>query len=192
MSCYSCIPQLDLLVKQHASSPLVVELCLKVIRDPRFARCPASVSVDPPGKPKHHCCAGGLARHTLEVLRFAMASESASSEALDKDVLVLGAVWHDMGKMDEYTVEAQPFKAWLTEEAFWLSHICRGLMLWQYEKDRIDSRTWAHVAHLIASHHGRKEWGSPVEPQTMEAIILHHADVQSVMQDGGVNPQMRT
>lgn len=168
----------------------VLRLVAPVLRDARFHHWPASL----PGKdgqpPKHHGETGGLSRHTNEVLAFALGA-ATSHAGNDRIALAVGAIWHDIGKIREYAV---------TEAGVWfratplVSHICHGLQQWQSACDLLGDvppQLKEHVTHMIASHHGRKEWGSPVVPSTLEALILHSADCQSLMLDGADNPAFR-
>lgn len=162
-----------------------------VLDCPRFHQWPASL----PGKdgklPKHHGEEGGLLRHTNEVLSFALGAGSATT-SIDAVALATGAIWHDVGKLREYDKNAQGI--WFRATPL-ISHICHGLQMWACAVDSPFTRSDAfseHVTHLIASHHGRKEWGSPVVPATLEALILHSADCQSLMLDGADNPAARS
>lgn len=165
----------------------VLSLSDPVLRDSRFHRWPASI----PGKhgPKHHGEEGGLLRHTNEVLAFALGAGTAVP-GLDLVVLATGAIWHDVGKLPEYAKNDQGIWSRATPL---VSHICHGLQMWAVDRDRHREADAfdEHVTHLIASHHGRREWGSPVVPSTLEALILHSADCQSLMLDGADNPAAR-
>jgi 3'-5' exoribonuclease len=180
----------------------ILSMCQPVFTDQRFWDWPASVQ-GKDGKTKHHGGRGGLARHTNEVLRYSLAAASAfaddDEDKTDRLVIAVAAIWHDMGKLDEYTVRLLGRQDWVessrTEEAFLLSHIVRGISQWATFAAglgiRDDQKFVDRVTHVIAAHHGRKEWGSPVVPQTIEALLVHQADMLSVMTDGGGNPNLR-
>ena len=106
---------------------------------------------------------------------------------------------HDFGKIFEYAVtfggppeRLQIIDARRYAESVFLSHIVWGLMYWARFADRLNyspgGRLATEVAHAIAAHHGRKEWGSPVTPQCRVAVVLHQADMHSVFEDCGRFP----
>lgn len=151
-----------------------------------FSCWPASVGVN--GKPWHHGDEGGLARHTWQVLDLAL--HMAAAHGIDAGPLAVAAVWHDIGKLDCYVVN--PEGGFRKNPEHHSHHITVGLTWWGVDApsiiSRCDQRTgdagiFRRVRHMIESHHGRREWGSPSEPATLEALILHHADMQSVMFD---------
>ena len=165
-----------------------------ILNDPRFFECPASRSS------KHHCFRGGLASHTCEVLLIATASAAQHMRLGDKvDFLVLAvaAIWHDYGKMEEYTLveplpppgtKLVPERHIQKTEGCLVHHITRaayrlGSLFYLANPKLIEA-----VLHAVEAHHGRRDWGSPHAPATLEAMILHHADMQSLMRDSGQNP----
>jgi len=164
-----------------------------VFMEERFWTWPASIQ-------KHHACHNGLARHTYEVLELCIATASTSLLAArtDRLVITLGALWHDIGKVDEYRYVSPVGNQdghWssATAKRYGITHIMSGLMRWSKTASAAWEREFhIRIAHLIASHHGRLEWGSPVTPVSHEALILHQADMASVMADSGVNPQNRS
>lgn len=177
----------------------ILSMCGSVFTDPRFWDWPASVQ-GKDGKTKHHGERGGLARHTNEVLRYSLAAASAfhanDKDATDRLAIAVAVIWHDMGKMDEYAVTllaSSGLTSERTEDKFLLSHIVRGISQWAVFANAtiFNPKFVNHVTHIIASHHGRKEWGSPVVPQTIEALLVHQADMLSVMTDGNPNPELR-
>ncbi len=134
-----------------------------------FISCPGAMK-------HHHAYIGGLLEHTLGVA--AIASKLALGEEVDKDLLLAGAILHDTGKIWEcdWTGHAITMK---TEGRF-IGHICKGITLIENWTMRcpgvVDRETLNLLLHMIVSHHGKLEWGSPVEPITKEAVILHQAD----------------
>ncbi len=123
----------------------------------------------------HHACMGGLLEHTLSVLKICEWL-SAHYEDLNRDLLIAGAIFHDIGKMREYK-HSVPVK--VTDEGRLLGHITigYGMVLEKirnikgFPKDISD-----RLLHIILSHHGQKEFGSPRRPKTMEAFIVYHVD----------------
>lgn len=188
------------LLRQHLTTAQyrrVIKLTKFVLEDVRFWIAPASTSA--PDRPaKHHGERGGLARHTWEVLAFVLATANAFPGQIDLVSLAVGAILHDCGKMDEYT------PSFVDGVEYWnrtplVSHIVHGLQRWAFEfggtvngRRKCPPQLFEKVTHLIASHHGRREWGSPVVPGTLEAFILHSADIQSLMLNGAGNPEGRS
>ena len=134
----------------------------------RFRESPAAVEF-------HHACLGGLLEHTVAVAESAEATAAARPE-LDRDLLVAGALLHDVGKVWE--LSASPAFDY-TDDGRLVGHIVMGVL----EADRrmaaiegFPAETRRQLLHLLASHHGQREYGSPVLPVTAEALALHHLD----------------
>lgn len=135
----------------------------------RYERCPGSVS-------GHHAAVGGLLQHTTEVA--AVGRTLARACGADHDLVLAGALLHDIGKLDSYRWEGM-FDH--TDEGRLLGHVVLGALA--LERRLTDEPTppcsdteRLVLTHLILSHHGRLEWGSPVQPMTLEAEVLHWAD----------------
>jgi 3'-5' exoribonuclease len=133
----------------------------------------------PAAKRNHHAYLGGLLEHSLSVAKAAdrlCAHYQAQGARLDRDLLVAGALLHDIGKVRELTAK-RTFG--YTDEGHLLGHILIGLQLVTKEAEQIPGLSpekLLHLQHLIASHQGRHEWASPKVPQTLEAVVLHYAD----------------
>jgi 3'-5' exoribonuclease len=135
----------------------------------RFESCPASTS-------GHHAELGGLLRHTWEVA--AIGRAIARSCGADADLVLAGALLHDIGKLDAYRWDGA-FE--MTDAGALLGHVTLGMLM-------LDRRLAAESAppctdperlllqHLIASHHGHQEFGAAMPPMTLEAEVLHYAD----------------
>lgn len=130
----------------------------------------------PAAKQNHHAYLGGLLEHTLSVVRVCDLLAGHYGPGIDRDLLIAGALLHDLGKVREIGARAGfPY----TDEGKLLGHILIGL---QMVGDAAAAVPVLHAArllllqHLIASHQGRYEWHSPREPRTLEAIVLHYAD----------------
>lgn len=143
--------------------------------DQRFAEAPASSS-------KHHCFVGGLVVHTAEVLMFARGMTDVIPQVLEPrlDAFVTTAViWHDYAKIFDYVVEDDGIHK--TPHAAFIGHLPRSYA----EMTKVARQCFVLqsdvdiLAHLMLAHHGRKTWGSPVEPQTLAAWIIHAADMAS-------------
>ena len=165
--------------------PRLHRLCqLFILRfEDRFGRTAAA-------RGNHHARRGGLVEHVAQMMRSADALCTAYPD-LNRDLLLAGVLFHDCGKLWENSYPetgfSQPFN--LTGEM--LGHIPPGLevvnKLWREVMDAEGSQNWLlleptselvrlHLLHLIGSHHGTHEFGSPVLPKTPEAVALHHID----------------
>jgi len=133
-----------------------------------FFLCPAAITM-------HHARIGGLAEHSLSVCRLARAAASGVPW-LDRDLLSAGSLLHDIGKVLEYEV-AGDFR--FTLEGKYLGHIVQGhsqVQKWISQTAEFPRQRVLDVLHIILSHHGQQEYGSPVPPITAEALVVHFAD----------------
>ncbi|MBU2508557.1 MAG: HD domain-containing protein [Bacteroidetes bacterium] len=129
----------------------------------------------PAGKSWHHSYLHGLLEHTLEIIRICDLMSDIHSE-IDRDLLISGAALHDFGKIEELEFETG-FD--YTDKGRLLGHIVIASMIVNNEADKIPNFPEAlktELLHLILSHQGKLEYASPVEPKTLEAIVLYHAD----------------
>jgi 3'-5' exoribonuclease len=145
---------------------------------------PAAVSL-------HHAYVGGLLEHSLSVARSAIGiARSYLSDGgqgpdlgLDLDLVIAGALLHDIGKLEAYRLSPTPE---MTVEGSVMEHITLGYhrfmsLAEEYGKERgetggLDKRRAAAIGHILLSHHGSREFGSPVLPSTPEAMIVSVAD----------------
>lgn len=130
----------------------------------------------PAAKTNHHAFVGGLAYHTLSILRLAQAVCSLYPD-INRSLLYAGATIHDLGK----TIELSgPIATEYTSTGKLLGHISLidGEICNACQKLDIDSEQGPAVLlrHMVLSHHGLMEYGSPVRPQLREAEVLHHLD----------------
>ncbi|MEI6504687.1 MAG: HD domain-containing protein [Planctomycetota bacterium] len=138
-----------------------------------FRRTPAGVK-------HHHAYAGGLLDHVVNLLRLAD-RVAPLYPALNRDLLLVGVLVHDIGK----TVELESLQGFsYTDVGQLLGHVLLGLEIVDTKIRAIEARTGqrfdaeaaVRVKHMIASHHGQYEFGSPKLPMTLEAVALHHLD----------------
>ena len=128
----------------------------------------------PAAQTVHHAYRGGLLEHLLSIARVALAI--APAYGANPDLLVAGAVLHDIGKVQEIDYDRAPS---YSREGNLVGHIALGLMMVREASRGLDALAPAvrdQVEHLIASHHGTRDKGSPIEPITIEAIILSMVD----------------
>lgn len=133
----------------------------------KFFTLPASVGV-------HHVYLGGLVEHSIAVAR--MAREAARICGGDVDIVVAGGLLHDIGKVDEMGVRGG-FQ--YSDRGRLLGHIALGVMIFENlirEIKDFPPQISDVLRHIIISHHGIEEWGSPRKPMTIEALIVHYID----------------
>lgn len=138
-----------------------------------FERTPGSVN-------GHHAQIGGLLLHVYEVTSIARHIARTVRHA-NADLVVAGAMLHDIGKVDAYAVAPEGFTH--TSTGTLLGHVTLGALM--FDRRRIASGIALttsqrdELLHFILSHHGALEFGSPVQPMTTEAEIVHWADEAS-------------
>jgi 3'-5' exoribonuclease len=145
--------------------------------DPEFVKMymhsPSAIS-------HHHNYVGGNLEHTVGVVRLCK-NITEMYPKINKDLLLCGALLHDIGKLKEYTYAAAID---ISDEGNFIGHIVIGEQ-WIREKiqglktsgKEFSKELENQVVHLILSHHGKYEWGSPKIPKLVEACILHQADL---------------
>ena len=132
-------------------------------------------AVAPAAKAMHHAAIGGLLEHSLSMA--AIARHLADHYPyVNVDLLVTGALLHDVGKAYEYDL-AEGFAH--SEDGRLVGHIVRGVILIERAAAELGfpEAELEQLLHLIVSHHGTTEWGSPVVPRTLEAVLLHQIDL---------------
>ncbi|MFA5334001.1 MAG: HD domain-containing protein [Candidatus Nanoarchaeia archaeon] len=122
----------------------------------------------------HHGWVGGLMEHTLEVLNYCKASWELYPK-LNKDLLIAGALLHDTGKMEELTATTR-IKG--TVKGQLVGHLILGAIFVSNKCDEaeLDDELKTKLLHIIASHHGKLEFGAPKEPMFPEAVVIYYAD----------------
>lgn len=122
----------------------------------------------------HHEFASGLLYHTMSMIDISMLIASYYDH-VDTDLLISGCLLHDMGKVIELS---GPIATKYTLEGKLLGHI--SIMVSEIRKTceelNIKSEVGLLLEHMVLSHHGEKDFGSPVPPLTKEAVILHFVD----------------
>jgi 3'-5' exoribonuclease len=154
-----------------------------------YERCPGSVR-------GHHAALGGLLKHTAEVA--AIGRTLARTSGADPEIVLAGALLHDIGKTESYRWDGL-FD--YTTVGRLVGHVTLGALMLdrRLREAAAPACTDAErdiLLHLLLSHHGQLELGSPVTPMTLEAEVLHWADISSastasvaeVLSDGGNFP----
>jgi 3'-5' exoribonuclease len=154
---------------QHVRDPHVRELLVRVTTEHR-----EKLRIWPAAQTVHHAYRGGFLEHVLAVARSALTLGAAYGA--DKDLLTAGALLHDIGKLDELEYDRATS---YTRQGNLVGHVTLGAIMVRSVVSAIPGfpdvlRT--QIEHLVVSHHGHKEFGAPVEPMTVEAMILAAAD----------------
>ncbi len=153
-------------------NPHLKRLLEEIFNDPeiasRFSRAPAAKTV-------HHAYLGGLLEHVLSLVKLCRLVASHYPE-IDADLLVTGALLHDVGKIYELSFDRS---FGYTSEGQLLGHIVIGLRIIEEKLRRLPGfpgRLRDLVEHMVLSHHGHLEFGSPKLPMFAEALLLHYLD----------------
>lgn len=129
----------------------------------------------PAAKSIHHACRGGLLDHVLSLCALAKVV-AAHYKNIDSDLLIAGVILHDIGKVEELSY-SRSFG--YSAEGQLLGHIVLGLRLVGARVDQLPDfppKLRTLLEHMIISHHGELEFGSPKVPIFAEALLLHHLD----------------
>jgi 3'-5' exoribonuclease len=159
----------------HAESicnPWLNKLVTQIIADPGIARCYRRA---PAAKVMHHAYIGGLLEHVVSLCGLAK-GVAAHYPELDVDLLLTAAILHDVGKLDELCYERA---IGYTTPGQLLGHIVMELETVTRVIDKIDgfpAPLKTVVQHVLVSHHGQYEFGSPKLPMIREALVFHYLD----------------
>ncbi len=135
----------------------------------------AQLRVWPAAQQIHHAYRGGFLEHITKMAE--VGRLVARAYGADEDLVLAGVVLHDIGKLQELAYEGGAGS--YTRDGNLVGHIALGLILVSETTSGMagfPSELRAQVEHLVASHHGTREYGSPVEPKTIEAFILAAVD----------------
>jgi 3'-5' exoribonuclease len=153
----------------RVSSPPIRDLLTRILAKEadRFRIWPAAQAV-------HHAYRGGLLEHVLKILDSVIFL--ADAYGANRDVLVAGAILHDIGKLEELTYGVTTE---YSVQGNLVGHITIGAAMMRDAAREIPDfpqDLQVQIEHLILSHHGQRAMGSPVEPMTVEAFILSAVD----------------
>jgi 3'-5' exoribonuclease len=147
---------------------------VRALLDTIATRHETQLRIWPAAQTIHHAYRGGYLEHVLQIARVAM--RLADEYAADKDLLVAGAILHDIGKLQELSYDGTTS---YSREGRLMGHITLGAMLVRDVAQAIPDFPpvlLTRIEHMVLSHHGSMELGSPVTPMTVEAFILAAAD----------------
>ena len=185
----SCIPLPELLARlqSHISSvadPKLRALLGEIFRkDTEFMK---RFTVFPAAQFNHHAFRHGLLHHTVEVADLALGSADIFIQrglhSLSKDLVIAGALLHDTGKCEEFQETGYEYE--YSHVGALLGHIAIGTDILMKSIERVEKLQslkfgedlTSALRHIILSHHGKLEYGSPVLPMFPEAEIVHRAD----------------
>lgn len=153
-------------------NPFLKALIQKIFSDQemseKFMTAPAATDF-------HHPYIGGLVEHTLACVELAKMVAS-KYRGINIDLLLCGTALHDIGKIEELSYKRSFY---YTDQGKLIGHIVLGANIVNAVIDDIQGfpeELKNLIVHIILSHHGEQEWGSPKRPMCFEAIILHHID----------------
>jgi 3'-5' exoribonuclease len=153
----------------HVQDPFIRELLKRIM-----ARHGEQLRIWPAAQTVHHAYRGGFLEHVLGVARSALVLGTAYGAS--KDLLTAGALLHDIGKLEELQYDRATT---YSRDGNLVGHVTLGAIMVRAAMNGIPDfpdilRT--QIEHMVVSHHGHKEFGAPVEPMTIEAMILSAAD----------------
>lgn len=159
-------------ISEEVRNPFIRDLILNTLRDneiqPLIKKCPAAKTV-------HHAYIGGLLEHTLSICNV-MKLISQNYKELDLDLLIFGAIFHDIGKVWELSFDTY---IGYTDVGRLVGHIPLGSELVERKAREIPNFPveLKHVCkHLVLTHHGKLEYGSPKRPKFLEAMVVGMID----------------
>ena len=153
----------------HVRDPFIRELLQRLVTQhaEKLRTWPAALTV-------HHAYRSGFLEHILSVARSALTLGAAYGA--NQDLLTAGALLHDIGKLEELEYDGSTR---YTRDGNLVGHVTLGAIMVRATTQTIPDFpdvTRTQLEHLVVSHHGHKEFGAPVEPMTIEAMILSSAD----------------
>lgn len=144
--------------------------------------------ITPAAKSFHHNYTGGLLEHTYSMMMLAKQIYEHYTD-LKIEYIYAGILFHDMMKIEEYNLNDIGEVSGYSNKGSLLGHIPMGLIYLEKLSQKINNKRERNglklidetklliIQHMVASHHGKLEWGSPVEPACKEAMILHLLDM---------------
>jgi 3'-5' exoribonuclease len=159
-------------IVQTLENPFLRALLSGILDDPDVAR---RYRIAPAAKNVHHAYIGGLIEHVLSMCSVAKLLGTHYKD-IDMDLLLAGVILHDIGKIHELTYDRS---FGYSSEGQLLGHIMIGVRMIEEKAREIPgfpARLRSLLQHMILSHHGELEYGSPKVPVFPEALLLHHID----------------
>jgi 3'-5' exoribonuclease len=156
--------------------PTLRLICDAFLKDPSLA---SSLRIAPAGVKTHHAYPGGLLDHIVSLMELSDLVARHYPQ-IDRDLLVTGAMLHDIGKLQELSFEDE----WCyTDSGQLIGHLVQGVTMIEaivaklgQAGHTLDRELVLRLEHIVVSHHGELEHGSPKVPMTQEAIAFHYLD----------------
>jgi 3'-5' exoribonuclease len=173
------VKKLQALIDRAIENPLLKRLVETILTEnlALFSRMPAAQNI-------HHSYTSGLLEHVWSMTRVAVfvADHYARyyeklDPPLDRGLVVAAAVLHDIGKLRE--LEYHPVEAKYTKEGFLIGHVLLGRDMIREAARHIEgfpAELLLNLEHAVLAHHGKREFGAPVLPQTIEALLVSYID----------------
>jgi len=154
----------------------VRSICDRILKTESIAN---RLKIAPAGIKAHHAYPGGLLEHILSLMQLAEASAGVYPN-IDRDLLLAAALVHDLGKVEELAFENE---LTYSDAGQLLGHLVQGVVMLEsiaaelrLEGQKIDDEKLLRLEHIVVSHHGSLEHGSPKVPMTLEALAFHYLD----------------
>ncbi|MNB69360.1 3'-5' exoribonuclease YhaM [compost metagenome] len=128
----------------------------------------------PAAKSVHHAYVGALLKHSVDVAVKAAALADLIPYA-EMDLVLAGGLLHDFGKIWVYKFDGASIE--FTEEGNMIEHLVAGVKYTEKYRNEANSKALDLIQHIIVSHHGKMEYGSPMTPKFLEAWIVNAADM---------------
>lgn len=167
----ACVNALLLMCTDETLKPMISEFA-DILYKP-YSQFPAATSV-------HHAFKGGLLNHTYQMLHALEGIYPTLPYPVKLERCVLAILFHDYGKVYEYTREGE------TQPAMYLLghiYISTNRLQKELEKRDVPTEEINFILHIVLSHHGELEYGSPVMPCTQEAVLVNMLDNLSAKMD---------
>ncbi|MCA9169422.1 MAG: HD domain-containing protein [Planctomycetales bacterium] len=164
------------LLRRIGNDPLKA-LAMAFLEDAAFME---KFTAAPAGIKNHHAYPGGLLEHVYSLLRL-IEAVTPFYPSVDVDLLLMGGFLHDVGKIDELTYDRA---LGYSDEGQLVGHLVQGVSILERKLAEMDQQSSEpfpqdlamHLKHMIVSHHGKLEFGSPKVPMTLEATLLNYLD----------------
>ena len=159
-------------ISQTVENHYLSRLLAAFFEDTKFVR---DFKTAPAAKKMHHAYLGGLLEHTLSMAMLIQAI-AGHYKGIDKDLLLTGGILHDIGKVHEFSYKTHID---YSDAGRLLSHIVIGVEMLEAKIATINDfpeDLSMVLKHMIVSHHGTRDFGSPEPPKTLEAIMLYYLD----------------
>lgn len=157
---------------EEIGTPYLKSLLASFFKDKAIA---ALFKKAPAAKSFHHVYVGGLLEHTLSVVRL-LERVADHYNGIDRDMLITGGLLHDIGKIYEFSYDRIVD---YSDQGRLVGHIVIGVEMLDGKIAAVEGfpdQAAMELRHILLSHHGTQEFGSPKRPKTPEALIVHHID----------------